>query len=41
MESFENLDVFREAIALMVAVYRMTESFPRQEMYGNPSPPPP
>jgi four helix bundle protein len=34
MESFENLDVFREAIALMVAVYRITESFPRQEMYG-------
>ena len=34
MKSFEDLQVFREAIALMVDVYRVTESFPRQEMYG-------
>src|SRR5688572_19975517 len=34
MTPFEDLRVFREAIALMVDVYRMTESFPRHETYG-------
>jgi len=34
MKSFEDLEVFREAIALMIDVYRLTESFPRHELYG-------
>jgi len=34
MKSFEDLEVFQEAIALMVEVYRLTEAFPRHELYG-------
>jgi four helix bundle protein len=34
MKSFEDLRVFREAIALMVEVYRVTDAFPRHELYG-------
>lgn len=32
--TFEDLKVFREAIDLMVGVYRVTESFPKHELYG-------
>jgi four helix bundle protein len=34
MTPFEDLKVFREAIALMVEIYRLTDSFPRHELYG-------
>lgn len=34
MASFEDLEVFKKAIELMVSLYRLTENFPRSEMYG-------
>jgi four helix bundle protein len=34
MPTFEDLRAFRRAIALMVAVYKTTESFPKHELYG-------
>ena len=34
VKSFEDLEVFKEAIVLMVNVYRITESFPKHELYG-------
>jgi len=33
-KSFEDLSVFRAATQLMTEVYRLTESYPRQEVYG-------
>lgn len=33
-QSLEDLQVWRRAIQLSVAVYRLTGSFPKQEMYG-------
>ena len=32
--SFEDLEVFKAAIDLMVRIYRLTETFPRHELYG-------
>lgn len=32
--TFEDLKVFQAAVALMVAVYRATEHFPKRELYG-------
>jgi four helix bundle protein len=32
--SFEDLDAFKQAVALSVHVYRTSESFPREERYG-------
>ncbi len=32
--SFKDLRVWRDAMALAVAIYKGTESFPRQEVYG-------
>ena len=32
--TFEDLQVFQAAIRLMVDVYRITESFPKREIYG-------
>lgn len=32
--SYLELDVWREAVALALAVYRSTRSFPREEAYG-------
>jgi four helix bundle protein len=34
MTSFRDLKVFQSAVALMVDVYRASESYPRQELYG-------
>jgi len=34
MKNFEELIVFKRAIALMVNVYRTTETFPKEERYG-------
>lgn len=34
MKSFENLDVFQRAMDLRVDIHRMTESFPRHELFG-------
>lgn len=33
-QKVEDLQVWKRAIALSVAVYKLTESFPKQEMYG-------
>lgn len=32
--SFEDLDAFKQAVSLAVQVYRVTDSFPREERYG-------
>jgi four helix bundle protein len=34
MNRFKNLDVWKQALALSVAVYRSTEKFPKKEVYG-------
>ncbi len=34
VESFQQLDVWREAHQLVLAVYRITESFPSHERFG-------
>jgi four helix bundle protein len=34
MRTFENLAAFQNAVALVVEVYRLTEAFPRREIYG-------
>lgn len=34
MPTFEDLEAFKRAVALMVHVYRATEAFPRTETYG-------
>jgi len=34
MQSFRNLEVWREAHALALAVYRVSRTFPREEMFG-------
>ncbi|PYQ48630.1 MAG: four helix bundle protein [Acidobacteria bacterium] len=34
MKNFEDLIVFKRAVALMVDVYRTTETFPKDERYG-------
>jgi four helix bundle protein len=34
MQTFRDLKVFQSAIELMVAVYRLTESYPKREWYG-------
>jgi four helix bundle protein len=34
MSNFEELEAFKRAVALTVAVYQATESFPRREIYG-------
>jgi four helix bundle protein len=33
-QSFRDLQVWQRAIQLTVAVYRMTQDFPREELYG-------
>lgn len=33
-KTFEDLDVFKRALDLMVVVYELTEDFPRREHYG-------
>lgn len=34
MQSHEELSVWRKAVELSVAVYKLTDSFPAREMYG-------
>ena len=34
MNRFKNLDVWKQALALSVEVYRSTEKFPKKEVYG-------
>jgi hypothetical protein len=34
INSYRDLNVWQKAIALSVACYRTTSSFPRQEIYG-------
>ena len=34
MKRFKNLDVWKQALALSVEVYRSTEKFPKKEVYG-------
>ena len=34
MNRFKNLDVWKQALALSVDVYRATEKFPKKEVYG-------
>jgi four helix bundle protein len=34
MQDFRNLEVWRKAHTLVLDVYRLTESFPRSEMFG-------
>jgi len=34
MATFEDLDVFKQALDLMVAVYRITRTFPNDERFG-------
>jgi four helix bundle protein len=33
-KTFEELDAFQRAVDLSVTIYRLTESFPRAELYG-------
>ena len=33
-QAFQDLQVWQRAIEMSVAVYRLTETFPRQEVYG-------
>ena len=34
MQDFRNLDVWRKAHKITLAIYRLTESFPKSEMFG-------
>ena len=34
VQSFRDLQVWQRAIQLTVAIYRITQSFPREELYG-------
>ena len=34
MNSYKDLDVYNRAINLSVKIYRVTESFPKNELYG-------
>jgi four helix bundle protein len=34
VKTFEDLDVFKRALDLMVSVYEATEDFPKREFYG-------
>lgn len=34
MATFEDLDVFKRALDLMVAIYRVTKTFPSDERFG-------
>ncbi|MFZ1086951.1 MAG: four helix bundle protein [Terracidiphilus sp.] len=34
IQSFRDLQIWRKSMELTVAVYRMTQSFPREEMFG-------
>ena len=36
-KSFEDLDVWKKAHAFVLEVYRLTEVFPKHELYGLPS----
>ncbi|HEY3266525.1 MAG TPA: four helix bundle protein [Armatimonadota bacterium] len=34
VETFQRAEVWKKAHALVLAIYRLTDAFPRQEMYG-------
>lgn len=34
MQSYENLSVWKKAVALSVAIYKLSEKFPQKEVFG-------
>ncbi len=34
IESYQQLEVWKKAVALVTEIYRVTQSFPKEEMYG-------